>query len=127
MGAKTVPEAMEDRDRENRIDTEIIVDAYGEQERAIGWYYYLEDKMHFPFRASCIAKRVTSPLRVGDRVEVIGMAPEEECEREIFVIIRWKIDEFAVPLSQLQVVKADDQTREAVEDWHYWVKRGYQF
>jgi hypothetical protein len=33
----------------------------------------------------------------------------------------------AVPLSQLEVVDADDETREAVEDWLYWTKKGYQF
>ncbi|MBE0448369.1 MAG: calcium-binding protein [Actinobacteria bacterium] len=106
---------------------EIIVDAYDEQERAMGWYYYLEDKLHFPFLARCSAKRAISPLRVGDEVEVIGMAPEEECEREILVMIRWEREGLAVPLSQLQAIHADDQTREAVEDWHYWVKRGYRF
>ena len=35
-------------DRENRISEEIIVDAYGPEEQAMGWYYYLEDKIHFP-------------------------------------------------------------------------------
>jgi hypothetical protein len=40
--------------RENRIREEIIVDAYGPEEQAVGWYYYLEDKIHFPFHAQCI-------------------------------------------------------------------------
>ncbi len=31
--------------RERRIAMEIVVDAYDEQERALGWYYYLEDKL----------------------------------------------------------------------------------
>jgi len=77
-------EVKEEKDREERIIMEIIVDAYDEEERAMGWYYYLEDKLHFPFLTRCIAKRPISPLRVGDEVEAIGMAPEEECEREIF-------------------------------------------
>lgn len=37
--------------RENRIDYEIVVDAYDESERAMGWYYYLQDKIIFPFLA----------------------------------------------------------------------------
>ena len=120
-------EVKEDKDREHRIHMEIIVDAYNEQERAMAWYYYLEDKLQFPLLAKCVAKRATSPLRVGDEVEVIRMAPEEECEREMFVTMRWEREGLAVPLSQLQVIHADDQSRHAVEDWHYWVKRGYQF
>ena len=117
----------EDKDRENRIMMEIIVDAYDESERALGWYYYLEQKLNFPFFSQCIAKRVISPLKVGDEVEVIGMPNEDECQRELFVTIKWEKDGLAVPLSQLKVIQADKQTEEAVEDWHYWVSQGYQF
>ena len=38
-----------DRDRESRIEMEAVVDAYDEVERAMGWYYYLEDRLNFPF------------------------------------------------------------------------------
>jgi len=51
--------------REERIYEEIIVDAYGPEEQAMGWYYYLEDKIHFPFRAKCVISKVISPLRKG--------------------------------------------------------------
>lgn len=115
------------RAREDRIATEIMVDAYGEEERALGWYYYLENKLHCPFTARCRAERAISPLLVGDEVEVAGMAPESECEREMFVRIRWEKRGLAVPLGQLKVADADDATRTAVEDWHYWLKRGYEF
>ena len=49
---------------------EIIVDAYGPEEQAMGWYYYLEDKIRFPFHAKCIASVPTSPLRKGESVEI---------------------------------------------------------
>ena len=32
-------------ERENRIEMKIIVDAYGLEEQAMGWYYYLEEKL----------------------------------------------------------------------------------
>jgi hypothetical protein len=32
-----------------------------------------------------------------------------------------------VPLSQLKVVHGDEETQQAVEDWHYWVEMGYEF
>ena len=117
-----------DEEREHRITMEIIVDAYGPDERAMGWYYYLEDQLQFPFTAACIAKRAISPLRVKDEVEVIGMPGEEECEHEMFVTIRWEGEGLAVPLSQLRPIRAtDEQTKQAVEDWHYWVQMGYEF
>jgi hypothetical protein len=106
---------------------EIVVDAYDEQERAMGWYYYLEEHLRFPFTATCVCKRAISPLRIKDEVEVICMAPEDECEHEIFVNIRWDKDGLAVPLSQLRPFNVDPETIQAVEDWHYWVERGYRF
>ena len=102
-------------------------DAYGEEEQALGWYYYLEEHLAFPFRARCIAERRVSPLKRGEVVEVTGMAPEDDCMHEMFVIVRWQRRAFGVPLAQLEGVSVDDQTREAIEDWHYWVARGYQF
>jgi hypothetical protein len=122
-----MPRVERDEEREDRIHMEAIVDAYGPEEQAIGWYYYLDDKLSFPFLAKCIVQRPISPLKVGDEVEILEMAPESECEHEMFVTIRWDRPEgLAVPLSQLQVIHADDETIEAVEDWHYWVNRGYQ-
>jgi hypothetical protein len=54
------------------------------------------------------------------------MAPEEECEKEMFVEIRWDKKKLVVPLSELSPVEADEETRQSVEDWHYWVERGYR-
>jgi hypothetical protein len=77
-----------DHEREQRITMEIVVDAYTPEEQAMGWYSSLEDQLRFPFVARCTGERSISPLRVGDEVEVVGMAPEEECEHEMFVLIR---------------------------------------
>ncbi len=118
----------QDADRERRIIEEIVVDAYGSEERAMSWYYYLEDKLRFPFTATCIARRSISPLRVKDKVEVIRMPPEDVCAQEMCVTIRWEKQRLAVPLSQLKPVPASDsQTTRAVADWHYWVRMGYEF
>jgi hypothetical protein len=79
---------------------EAIVDAYNCDERAMGWYYYLH--------------------------EVLGMAPEEECESEMFVWVRQTDARIAVPLGQLQPLSKHQETQEAVGDWLYWVDRGYE-
>ncbi|MDB5056582.1 MAG: hypothetical protein JWO59_54 [Chloroflexi bacterium] len=55
------------------------------------------------------------------------MAPEEECEHEMFVLMRWERHTLAVPLSQLAVTDVDDKTRQAVEDWQYWDDDGDSF
>jgi hypothetical protein len=106
---------------------EIIVDAYGPEEQAMGWYYYLQNEISFPFTAICIAERVISPLRTGDEAEILDMAPEEECEHEMFVEMPWGERTLAIPLAQVRPVDAaDEKTNEAVADWHYWVARGYE-
>ncbi|MEM6351137.1 MAG: calcium-binding protein [Cyanobacteria bacterium J06629_9] len=122
-----MPTPKRDPEREERITMEIVVDAYGPEEQAMGWYYYLDDTLHYPFTATCIRKRRISPLKEGKTVEVLSMAPAEECEREMFVEIDWDGDRLAVPLIQLESPDADEDTQQAIADWHYWVNQGYEF
>jgi len=113
--------------REKRIHEEATVDAYGPEEQAMGWYYYLDSKIHFPFEAKCISPKVVSPLRNGETVEVLRLAPEDTCASDILVLIRWQRRNMAVPLSQLVAINADESSEVAISDWHYWVSRGYLF
>ena len=115
------------RTRERRIEQEIVVDAYGPEERAIGWHCYLDDKLRFPFKAKCVAVREISPLKKGEEAEVLGMAPSDDCMREMFVIVGFAGRKLGVPLVQLDPIKPDPATREAVEDWRYWIAMGYEF
>ena len=119
--------ARRNHDRENRIRDEIIVDAYGPEEQAMGWYYYLEENLQFPFQAKCIASRPTSPLRKGDSVEIRKMAPEDSCSADMLVMTRWSNRQIAVPLSQLKPIGADESTTQAIEDWLYWIAQGNCF
>ena len=66
-------------------------------------------------------------MEVGELVEVDGMASESECEHEMFVKIKWNKRALAVPLAQLECLDDDEEIIQAIEDWHYWVNRGYTF
>lgn len=117
-----------DPKRDRRISTEILVDAYEVEERAMSWYYYLADKLAFPFNGKCRIERSTSPLRKGAEIHVLSMAPEEDCYHEMFVKIRWKRRTIAVPLDQVKPDRqVNDETKAAIDDWHYWLSRGYEF
>ena len=118
-------EIEEDAEREERITMEIVVDSYGPEEQALGWHAYLSTHMHFPFSARCIRRGETSPLETGEKVTVVGMASEETCMHEMFVLIKWKNRKLAVPLIQLEGINVDEETQQGIEDWHYWVRRGY--
>jgi hypothetical protein len=115
-----------DEEREDRISMEAIADANGSEEQAMGWYYYLDDKIEFPFAAKCIQERKISPLRVDENVQVMGMILENDCLNEMFVEIEWFGRRFGVPLSQLQGIDVEENTEKAISDWHYWVGRGYR-
>jgi hypothetical protein len=113
--------------RDRRIHEEIMVDAYDPVERAYSWYYYLDENLPFPFQARCIAPRTVSPLKKGEEVTVIAMCEEEDCTREMFVRIELAGRRQGVPLSQLEPLKVGADARRAIEDWRYWVARGYGF
>ena len=87
-----MPKAKRDPAREECIEQEIIVDANGGEEQAMGWYYYLEDQLRFPFKAQCVSLRPISPLRKGEAVKVVALASEDECRREMFVSVKWRND-----------------------------------
>ena len=112
-----MPRIAKDPEREHRSAMETIVDANGPEEQAMGWYYYLEDKIHFPVRAKCMIERTTSSLRTGDEVDVTGMASEADCEREMFVGIQWDNRKLVIPLIQVQpLADSEVNTNEAVAD-----------
>lgn len=115
-----------DDDFEQRLENEIIVDAYSPEEQSLSWYYYLKEHLRFPFRAGCVAERLTTPLRVDDEADVRGMPAEEVCEHEMFVNIVWQERSLAVPLAQLVGVAVDEDTEQAIADWHAWAERGYE-
>ena len=116
-----------DKIREERISMEVVVDANGPEEQAMGWYYYLADDLSFPFKARCITERRTSPLKIGEEIEVVEMASSDDCLHEMFVEVQWSGRTLAIPLSQITPLEPDDKTQAAIEDWHYWVARGYEF
>lgn len=105
----------------------IVVDAYDAQERAMGWYCYLDENLAAPFEVRTQVELPISPLNISDKVEVLGMAPEEICESDLFVWVRWSKRNLAVPLYQLVPLINDEMTLESVADWHYWVDQRYEF
>ena len=119
----------QDNEREERILMEVVVDACGTEERALGWYYYLDDKISFPFVAECFVTDNRSSLISGEQITVYRMANEGNWNQsqDMYVEISWNERTFAVPLAQLAPINADDATVEAIHDWHYWKARGYLF
>ena len=125
----------ENAESEERIENEAVVDAYDEEERIMGWYYYLDGKITFPFKAKVIKEVKNSPLKKDENITVTGMSDEETCIRyhSMYVQIQWETREFSVPLEQLSLIESEygpeyeHDAVEAIEDWQYWVDMGYYF
>ncbi|QSJ15164.1 calcium-binding protein [Nostoc sp. UHCC 0702] len=127
-----MPSVERDENRENRIETEIIVDTENDkEERAMGWYYYLDDTLNVPFMAKLKKKSRKSGTIEEKKVEVLGMAPDDDCLKDMYVEVVYPDgkdeDVFTAKLSEIEVIDADDETKEAIADWHYWLARGYKF
>ena len=115
-----------DEEREERIRNEAIVDAYGAEEQVQSWYYYLADTITFPFQTRCLQEIRRSPLKLGEVVTVIDMISDDD-SYEMLAEIEWMGRTMGVPLQQLDPLDVDEDSRQVIEDWHYWVARGYQF
>jgi Calcium binding len=126
-----MPSVEQNENREHRIKTEIIIDAEDKEERAMGWYYYLDDTLNVPFMAKWAKKGRKSNTVEEKQVEVLGMAPDDECLKDMFVEVVYPDgkdeDVFSAKLSEITAVDADSETQEALADWHYWLARGYKF
>ena len=50
-------------------------------------------------------------LTTGEHVEVLRMAPEDACMKDMLVLVRWQGRKLDVPLSQLTPIDPDDPTQ----------------
>lgn len=108
-----------DKEREERIQNEIIVDCYGDYEIKASWHTHMEDNLHFPFKADILLKK-RSGEQVVQRVDVLGLASSEDFGNDMMVEVAYTEDLFLLPLSGLKKVRADEETKQAIEDWQYW-------
>lgn len=60
-------------------------------------------------------------------IAVVGLADEDDCMADAMVTVEIASEQLAVPFAQLKCLSEEEYTRQAVEDWHYWVGRGYQY
>ena len=66
---------------------------------------------------------VNSAIEEGETVRVIGMSSTEPTLSQQYVTVEWMDRELGVPLEQLEPIDVNDETKQAIEDWHYWLER----
>jgi hypothetical protein len=83
IGRKEMTRLDKDEEREERINMEIIVDAYGPEEQAIGWYNYLDDTLQLPL------VHLVGALRAPRKAHVLIRIEKEAIPRGLFAQLRY--------------------------------------
>lgn len=110
-----------DEERKNRIYFEIIVDAHDQEEQNMGWHYYMEETLKFPFKAEVKIKKRNKTEFI-QKVDVLELSSNECFKNDMKVGVSYNEDVFDVPLLSLTNIEADEKSIEAIEDWKYWNK-----
>lgn len=111
--------------RENRLASFLADAPPGSPEAQEAWVAFLERTLRFPFTGQCRFEWEVNHLTQGDIVSVTGLARNEPRVGHVFVRVMNGQRSIPIPLFQLAPFLADPETKQAVEDWHYWVERGY--
>jgi hypothetical protein len=57
------------------------------------------------------------------KVPIGGRSSTEPTLSQQYVTVEWMDRELGVPLEQLEPLDVNDETKQAIEDWHYWLER----
>lgn len=113
-----------EEEREERIQNEIIVDAYNDEEVKMGWYTYMQDELQFPFTATTMIKRRSGQYKK-QTIDVLDLAEADDnyFGNDMMLEAAYTEDIFIVPMTELTNIQADESTTQALEDWKYWKKK----
>ena len=107
-----------------KIRNEIIVDCYGDYEVNMGWYYFFEEALEFPFEAETVIKYRGGKVN-HTKVDVLGIATEEGkfdniSEIQLEVSPKGQQIILDVGISKLENVEGSESVEEALEVWTFW-------
>ena len=116
---------MSNESRKDRIEDNVIVDCYDEEEVSTAWFYYLAENMIMPFNACIVGDRRIGSLEIDDIVEVLYVVSNLDRHGSYKAIVEVRKDEtlFQIPLERIVSIDANEETYEMVEDWRYWCER----
>ena len=109
-----------DKERQERIELEIIVDACDESEVQMGWVIQMVERTDYPFFAEAPIKKRGQEATY-HRVEVVELGDVENYEGGDFSVgVDWHGTIISVPMLQLKNIEAAEETKNSIEDWQYW-------
>lgn len=113
-----------DEEMQYKIDYEIIVDAYDEYEQSMGWYYFFEETIDFPFTAMAQLKKRDGTIE-SKRVKIVGLSSKEEDFMNDDFNLEMEQGQYIRPIaySALSDIRAADETLEAFQIWDFAWRR----
>jgi hypothetical protein len=112
-----------DEVREDRIYSDIVVDAYDDDEVGMSWFYYLDETMTFPFKATMEQKkRDGSKMNVAIEVLSVQVKNPSSWDLRLEVVEQGETKIQRIEMNDLQDVQADEKTIECIEDWRYFFR-----
>ena len=110
-----------DAERDHRIHDEIIVDAYGDEEQAMSWYYYMEENMEFPMQAK-VKLRLRGGKTEEKAVKIVEIDPESETSLTLRLgITEGKSDRVQyISPEDIVSIQTSEGNLEVLNDWLYW-------
>ena len=109
-----------DDEMQEKIDDEIIVDAYDEYEQSMGWFYFFDETLENPFTATAQLKKRDGTTE-SKQVKVVGLASKEEDFTNKDFNLEIEQGQYLRPIaySALSAIKASDETLEAFGIWDF--------
>lgn len=110
---------------QHRIDYEILVDCYDDDEFSMGWFYFFEEALEFPFKATAQLKKRDGTLEM-KLVKIVGMGSDEVGFLNNDFNLNMEQGQYVVqiPYSRLRDIKASEETLEAFQIWEYYHRHG---
>ena len=117
---------MTEQEIKNIIEDEIVVDANGDDEVFMGWYYFMMETLEFPFKAVVPIKKRNGKTEE-HTVEVVEDATDAErfkCQA-YYVNVDYEGVLMKVEVADLKPINASEETLKAIDVWKYWHAKGY--
>lgn len=107
---------------QHKISYQIIVDCYEDHEVNMGWFYFFQDEVNYPFEAEITVKNRLGEKRLV-KVAVLGVSDEADFDiQDITFEVNLQEEDIIidVDIAKLKNIKGDKSAKEAFEIWEYW-------
>jgi hypothetical protein len=109
-----------EEEMQDKIDYEIIVDAYDEYEQSAGWSIFFEETLEFPFTATAQLRKRDGTVE-SKQVKITGLSSKEDDFMGDDFNLEMEQGEYLRPIaySSLSNIQASAETLEAFQIWDF--------